>query len=90
MPRHKSAAKRMVTNEKRRARNASVKAHVKTLVKRVRTETKKEELEASLRDAFQALDKAAKKGIFHPRTASRRKSRLAKHVNRVAVAAAKS
>jgi small subunit ribosomal protein S20 len=87
MPQHKSAAKRVVTNEKRRVRNASVKANVKTLVKKVRSGTKKEDLVASLREAFAALDKAAKKRIYHPRTAARRKSRLAKHVNRVAAAA---
>ena len=86
MPRHKSAAKRVVTNEKRRVRNAGVRAHVKTVVKKVRMETKKEGLDASLREAYKALDKAAKKGVLHPRTASRRKSRLAKFVNRTAAA----
>jgi small subunit ribosomal protein S20 len=87
MPRHKSAAKRVVTNERRRVRNAGVRAHVKTVVKKVRGETSRQGLDASLREAFKALDKAAKKGVFHPRTASRKKSRLAKFVNRTAAAA---
>ncbi len=84
MPRHKSAAKRVITNEKRRQRNNSVKSQIKTLSKKVRGTTDKDALVASLREAHSTLDKAAKKGVLHPRTASRRKSRLAKHANRVA------
>ena len=39
---------------------------------------------ASQRDAARSLDKAVAKGIVHPRTAARRKSRLAKAANSVA------
>jgi small subunit ribosomal protein S20 len=82
MPQHKSAEKRVITNEKRRRRNVAVKSDLRTRSKRVRGASGKDALTSSLREAHSALDKAAKKGIIHPRTAARRKSRLARHVNR--------
>jgi small subunit ribosomal protein S20 len=90
MPRHKSAAKRVITNEKRRRRNASVRSEIKTVVKKLQAASGKDALSTSLREAHAALDKAAKKGVVHKRTASRRKSRLAKLVNRLAAAPAAS
>ncbi len=38
--------------------------------------------EGAVRDAVVALDKAAQKGALHRNNASRRKSRIAKHLNR--------
>jgi len=38
--------------------------------------------------ATSALDKAAKKGIIHPNTAARRKSRLSKKLSRAVMAGA--
>jgi small subunit ribosomal protein S20 len=38
------------------------------------------EAEKSMQAAYSALDKAAKKGVIHKNTASRKKSRLAKLV----------
>ena len=84
MPQHKSAKKRVVTNEKRRQRNIAAKSAIKTVAKRVGTATGKDALTASLREAHATLDKAAKRGVIHARTASRRKSRLAKLANRLA------
>jgi small subunit ribosomal protein S20 len=81
---HKSAEKRSRQNEQKRMRNASAKSSVKTQVKSVvkAVETKdKASSEIALAKAIPAIDKAASKGIFHKKTASRKISRLTKKVN---------
>jgi small subunit ribosomal protein S20 len=80
---HKSALKRAGQNERRRLRNKAVQTRVKNVVKQVRTATAKEGEDAGARlDAAKSvIDKAAKKGVLHKRTAARKISRLAKLVN---------
>jgi small subunit ribosomal protein S20 len=81
---HKSAEKRSRQSEQKRMRNASAKSSVKTQVKSVigAVETKdKASSETALAKAIPAIDKAASKGIFHKKTASRKISRLTKKVN---------
>ena len=79
---HKSAIKRARQNEIRRMRNRSVKTRVKHVVKDVRLaateEGAAETIEMRLKAAQATIDKAAKKGVLHKRTASRKVSRLAK------------
>jgi small subunit ribosomal protein S20 len=78
---HKSALKRAGQNEIRRMRNRSVKTRVKTVVKQVRqavSENSTDSMNASLKAAQSTIDKAAKKGVLHKRTAARKISRLAK------------
>jgi small subunit ribosomal protein S20 len=76
----KSQIKRNRQNEAARQRNKAVRSSLKTSNKRARAaaETGAEDAEAQLRAATRDLDKAASKGVLHPRTAARRKSRLAK------------
>ncbi len=75
----KSSIKRIKTNAKKRASNVPVKARVKTSVKKIfKAEDKKE----ALRKATKDIDKAAKKGVIKKQTAARKKSRLAKKVNK--------
>ena len=84
MATHKSAEKRSRQNEKRRQRNTSVKSNIKTQIKHViaAAETKdKKGSETALATAIPAIAKAASKGIFHKKTASRKISRLTKKVN---------
>jgi small subunit ribosomal protein S20 len=81
---HKSAEKRSRQNEKRRLRNTSVKSSIKKQIKSVLTavETKdKKGSETTLAAAAPAIAKAASKGVFHKKTASRKISRLNKKVN---------
>jgi small subunit ribosomal protein S20 len=81
---HKSALKRARQNEKRSLRNKTVKTKVKNLVKEVRLAAGKEPEEKVLTRLTQAqsiIDKAAKKGTIHKRTASRKISRLAALAN---------
>jgi ribosomal protein S20 len=83
MPQHKSARKSVKTGAKRRERNRAVRAEVRTAMRRF-TEAPTEAKPALLRQATSALDNAVRKGIVKDRTASRRKSRLAKSLNRLA------
>jgi len=71
----------MKTDKKRQARNNYVKRTLKTLSKQLHSEMPAEEKQALLNKLYAQLDKAAKKGVIHKRTASRRKSRLADYVN---------
>ncbi len=80
MANHKSALKRAGQNETRRMRNRSVKTRVKTVVKDVRQAAADNTPETAdhFKAAQAAIDKAAKKGVLHKRTAARKVSRLAK------------
>ena len=83
MANHKSAKKRALQNEVRRLRNRSVKTQIKSIVKGVRTTVEgedKSQAPAQLKMAQAAIDKAAKKGVFHRKTASRKVARLARLV----------
>jgi len=82
---HKSALKRARQNENRRLRNKSSRSAVKNTVKDLRTAANnKEDKESAVKKldtAKSVIDKAAKKGILHKRTAARKISRLTKLVN---------
>jgi small subunit ribosomal protein S20 len=83
---HKSAIKRAGQNEIRRMRNKSVKTRIKNSVKDVRLAVSEKSSEAALKkldDAQSIIDKAAKKGAIHTKTASRKISRLTKLVNTI-------
>lgn len=85
MAHHKSAIKRNRQNENRRLRNRAVKTQVKTATKNLTLAEKSGDTEAmasELRRAKSVIDKAAKKGVLHSRTASRKKSRLSRRINR--------
>ena len=84
MANHKSAVKRAGQNVRRRMRNKAVRTVVKNQVKGVRlaaAEGSTEDAAAILKSATSKIDKAAKKGVIHKRTAARKISRLAKMVN---------
>jgi small subunit ribosomal protein S20 len=80
MPHHKSAAKRVLTNEKSRQRNIAATSRMKTAIKAVRSATSRSAAEAALKQTSAVLDRTAAKGIIKRETASRQKSRLAKFV----------
>ena len=83
---HKSALKRARQNEDRRLRNKSVKTGVKNIVKEVRLNASELSKEAALKKldtAKSKIDKAAKKGVIHKKTASRKISRLSKLINTI-------
>lgn len=87
MANHKSALKRIRQNEKRQLRNKSVRTRVKSFVKDVRApqdETAADTAQAKLIQAQSEIDKAAKKGVIHKRTAARKISRLSKQLKTAA------
>jgi len=76
----KSAQKRNRQALKRRARNQAVRTQVKSAVKKAREALASKDparIQEALRAAARTLDKAASKGVLHPRNASRRIARLA-------------
>lgn len=82
--RNKSAIKRVTQAEKRAAINRSSKKLLKTLSKKVESESASKNIEnakASLKSAIVAIDRAAIKGRIHKKTASRKVSRLTRLVN---------
>jgi small subunit ribosomal protein S20 len=83
---HPSAEKRNRQRIKRTLRNRAVASSVRTLVKRVRTALHakdKTAAETALKVATVALDKAATKGVVHPKAASRTISRLSAQIHRL-------
>lgn len=84
MANHASALKRARQNEDRKLRNRITKTRVKHIVKNVRQDVadrSTEAVQSKLNDAKSLIDKAAKKGAIHKKTAARKISRLAKLVN---------
>jgi small subunit ribosomal protein S20 len=81
---HPSALKRARQNEARRMRNRSVKTKVKKVIKTVRLAVEEGSGKAAadqLNSAKSIIDKAAKKGAIHKKTAARKISRLSKRLN---------
>ncbi|MCG3198164.1 MAG: 30S ribosomal protein S20 [Candidatus Omnitrophica bacterium] len=86
MAHHKSAIKRLKTNEKSRVRNHSAKSRCRTLEKNLRAAVqsgKKNEAETQLQVVQKALDQARSHGILKAETVSRKKGRLMKLVNQL-------
>ncbi len=87
MATHKSAIKRHRQSEVRRVRNASVNTSIKNTIKKVRASVENanaEEAAGHLKAAVSLLDRAVTKGVLHKNNASRRISRLTKHVKAAA------
>ena len=83
MPHHKSAAKRVITNEKRRRSNIADRSQMRSALRLVRAATSRTEAAGAYRAATAVLDRTASKGVIKKETASRHKARLALFVNRL-------
>ena len=84
MANHASAIKRARQNEIRRLRNKATRTRIKKLTKEVRQsagQTGAEETAVILNQAKSVIDKAAKKGVIHKKTAARKVSRLSQIAN---------
>jgi len=84
MANHKSAEKRIRANEKRRVLNKYQHKTTRTHIKKLKDATKKDEAEVLLKQVSGMLDKLAKKNIIHWKNAANQKSKLTKHVNKLA------
>ncbi len=83
----KSAKKRILVNRTKAERNKAIKSGVKTAIKKVNAAiaaNDKSAAAAALVAATATIDKAASKGVYHKNTASRKVSRLAQAVNKMA------
>ncbi|MBU4066826.1 MAG: 30S ribosomal protein S20 [Proteobacteria bacterium] len=83
MANHKSALKRATQNEIRRMRNKSTNTRIKKVTKEVQLSLNEDSSEMTLKKlntAQSVIDKAAKKGVIHKKTAARKISRLSKFV----------
>jgi len=81
MPRRKSSLKRSRADKKRHLRNIRAKQELKKILKKFQALLSSKniaEAKTLLVKVYSQLDKAAKKRIIHPKTASRKKSRLAR------------
>lgn len=87
MPNHKSAEKRDRQNARRNQVNTANRTKLRTQVKKLRSalshnqSTEAQDLHGQ---TIATIDKAVQKGILHRNTAARHKSRLTRHVNKLA------
>ena len=90
MPRRKSGIVTARADKKKHLRNLKVKRELKKTVKKFQElilNKKVQEAKAFLTKIYSLFDKAAKKGIIHPNTADRKKSRFKKSLLKVPKAA---
>ncbi|MBD5471834.1 MAG: 30S ribosomal protein S20 [Lachnospiraceae bacterium] len=83
----KSAKKRILVNRTKAERNKAIKSGVKTAVKKVTAAIEANDKAAATKALVAAtatIDKAATKGVYHKNTASRKVSRLAQAVSKMA------
>jgi len=80
MANHKSALKRIRSNEAKRLRNRYQHKTTRTYVKRLMGITDKTEAQDMLKKVVAMLDKLAKRNIIHKNKAAHNKSRLTKMV----------
>ena len=81
-----SAAKRHRQSLRRRLRNRTAKSEVRTCIKSFTSaigSNNKTEAEEAYRVVVKKMDTAAGKGIYHKNTVARKKSRLARMLNRL-------
>ena len=89
MPRKRSAYKEKRKSEKRRFGNIRIASEAKTLIKKynfILSEKKFDQAKKLLSAVSSGLNKAAKRGVIHKNTASRKISRLSKKLHKAAAA----
>lgn len=86
MPITKSAKKALRQNKTRRIRNLQKKKNIKLLFKKIvdfSKQKKEKQAQEILPQYYKAIDKAIKTGLIKKNTASRKKSRLTKAINKI-------
>ncbi len=84
MPNIKSAKKRVIVNNNRAKRNKSMNSALKTAIKKANSaiESGSADKEALVTAAVKKIDQATAKGLLHKNNAARKKSALAKKLNK--------
>jgi small subunit ribosomal protein S20 len=80
MANHKSALKRIRSNNKKRLRNRFQHKTARNAIRKLRSLTTKKEANKQFPDVVSLVDKLAKKNIIHANKAANIKSKLAKFV----------
>ena len=80
MANHKSALKRIRSNETKRLRNKYQHKTTRNAIKKLRELTKKKDAEKLLPSVVSMIDKLAKNNIIHDNKAANLKSGLVKHI----------
>ncbi|PQJ80509.1 30S ribosomal protein S20 [Polaribacter porphyrae] len=80
MANHKSALKRIRSNEAKRLRNKYQHKTTRNAVRDLRAVEDKKDAEGKLSSVISMLDKLAKNNIIHKNKAANLKSKLTKHV----------
>lgn len=88
MPHHKSAEKRVRTNEKSRKRNVAIRSRLRKSLVTQRTLEAGAEAVSQLPKVISEVDVAERKGIIPKRRADRLKSRLTRAANKLAASGA--
>jgi len=81
MPNHKSAIKRIKTNEKSQQYNRHYKSIMKSSVKKVLNSKEKDVALEQYKQTQSILDKLAQKNVIHANKAANQKKILTKHLN---------
>ncbi len=89
MANKKSSKKNILINERNRKRNVHYKSLVKTVIKKSLSaiEEATDDRETVVKNALRTIDKTVSKGVLNKKAAARRKSRLARALNRTLVTA---
>lgn len=83
MANHKSALKRIRSNDKKRVLNKYQHKTTRNAIKSIRATENKDEALVKLSSVISMVDKLAKKNIIHDNKASNLKSKLTKHVSKL-------
>ncbi|MFQ6605795.1 MAG: 30S ribosomal protein S20 [Fidelibacterota bacterium] len=81
MDRHPQQIKRERQDLKRRQRNIQNMSKLKTMMKKVLSFQKGDEVEAPYREAISFIDKMASINLIHKNNAARKKAQLTRHIN---------
>ena len=81
MANHKSALKRIRSNNAKRLRNQYQAKTTRTFIKKLRKTTDKSDAQELLKTVSGMLDKLAKRNIIHKNKAANNKSKLTRMVN---------
>ena len=83
MDSHPQQIKRERQDKKRRLNNVALMSKLKTSIKKILSMSDQKEAKTLYRNTVKQIDNAASKGLIKKNTASRRKSRITRHLNSI-------
>ena len=81
MANHKSAIKRIRSNEKKRDRNKYIHKTTRNAIRKLRATSDKKEAEDQFPKVASLIDRLVKKNVIHKNKGGNLKSKLSKHVS---------